>query len=133
MNISIEVFFNNLVESEILTFNNPPANFVNNGGLLYFDDDAEHFFMANLDNFIMAKIVNPAKIKMNDVFSANIKYALPDEEVELLLSSSPFYRDLLMAEDNAAPSVLILKEEDTVVRIINSNYLRSIVVSEKKQ
>jgi hypothetical protein len=132
MKNNVEINYTNYV-TDTLDFDYTPSSFTNTGGVIYFDDDNSHFFVINLEHFIRAKISYPnVKLSTTDIYSAEIKYSTEDEDVELLLSSSCFYVDIIPSESGSFPSLVVLKKSSNPVRIINSAFLKCIKVSESK-
>lgn len=98
------------------------------GGCLVVDGGKGQKLIISLDKLMVLKVKHPLPDRVPAfTYAANINYDTKEENVELLFS----YRtvDISVLEQDGYPPCVLVKEGDDVVRVINSDYLRSIKVN----
>lgn len=98
------------------------------GGFVFLDCGKGQKFVSGIDELVRIKIKYPLPDSIPNLkYSIDIKYATETENVELLFSPCEVNITVDGEEDGAA--VIIVKEGDNIIRIVNGNFLRSVRVN----
>jgi len=120
------VFVDNNTDT-MLCESKPSINVV--GGFVLLDCGKGQKLALSIDTLIYAKIKYPLPENVPDFkYSVDIHYHTDKENVELLFSPSSIGLDVV-GEDEGYTPVLVVKENDNPIRIINSEFLRSVKVN----
>ena len=99
------------------------------GGHLFLDCGKGQSLTLNVDTFVKVAIKYPLPDRIPPLkYALDIHYDTETEDVEMLFASNTVDVSLDGEEDGYDP-VLVVKDGDNIVRIINGNQLRSIKVS----
>jgi hypothetical protein len=97
-------------------------------GFVFLDCGKGQKLAANIESLVCIKISYPLPDSVPLFkYQVDIHYDTQEESVELLFSSSNYY--VATDGDDGFTPVVLVKEGDNVIRIINSEYLRSIKVN----
>ena len=96
------------------------------GGFVFIDGGAGQSLGFNIETFLKVKVKNPLPTVMPDMkYSINLNYNTETDDVELLFSPSIVYVSM-EGEDDRYDPIIVVKEGDRIVRLLNSTYLKSI-------
>jgi len=99
------------------------------GGFVFIDGGAGQSLGFNIETFLKVKVKNPLPTVMPDMkYSINLNYNTETDDVELLFSPSIVYVSM-EGEDDRYDPIIVVKEGDRIVRLLNSTYLKSIKVA----
>jgi|GEM_PF-5128637 len=98
------------------------------GGCLFVDGGKGRRLVISMEKMFKLKVKHPLPEKVPPfTYSTTLNYDGKEEGVELLFSYTSVNVSIL--EDDGYPPLVVVKHGDDVVRIVNSEYLRSVKVN----
>jgi hypothetical protein len=99
------------------------------GGYLFLDCGKGQSLTLNVDNFVKIAIKYPLPDRIPPLkYAIDIHYDTETEDVEMFFAANSVDVSI-EGEDDGYEPVLVVKESDNIIRIINGSQLRSIKVS----
>jgi hypothetical protein len=99
------------------------------GGYLFLDCGKGQSLTLNVDNFVKITIKYPLPDRIPPLkYAIDIHYDTETEDVEMFFAANSVDVSI-EGEDDGYEPVLVVKESDNIIRIINGSQLRSIKVS----
>jgi len=103
------------------------------GGLVFLDGGKGQKLAIAIDTLVYLKIKYPLPDRVPEMkYETNIHYHTETEDVELIFSPTTVNIQVDGYNDCYTPVVLV-KESDSVIRIINSSFLRNIKVVQHQE
>lgn len=123
----LTVFYTDGTSDALLCDSKPSVDVC--GGYVFLECGKGQSLTLNLETLFYVKVKHPLPDKVPDFkYAIDIHYKSEKDNIELLFSSSTIYVDCDGEGDGYMP-VIIVKEGDNMVRLINGEYLRSIKVN----
>lgn len=103
------------------------------GGIIFLDGGKGQKLVIAIDTLVYLKIKYPLPDKVPEIkYETNIHYHTETEDVEIIFSSTSVNITVDGYNDCYTPVVMV-KEGDAVIRIINSSFLRDVKVVAHQQ
>jgi len=124
----VSVAYNDKTDVEVLLCHSKPS-FNVKGGFVFLSGGQGQGLAINIDSLLKIKISPPLPDKVPPLkYSIDIHYDTETEDTELLFSPYEVSISIEGEEDDFVP-VFLVKKGDNLVRIINSEVLRSVKVN----
>ena len=127
MQYEVTVIYYDKTEDTMICTSKPDVDV--EGGFVFIDGGAGQSLGFGVETFLKVKVKYPLPTVMPDLkYSINLNYNTETEDVELLFSPTTVYVSM-DGEDDRFDPIVVVKEGDNIVRLINSAYLKSIKVA----
>lgn len=99
------------------------------GGFVFINGGQGQKIAVSIDSLYKMKISAPLPDRVPALkYCVDIHYATDTEDTEMMFSSNELYVTIEGTDSGFTP-VILIKESDTIIRIINSKLLRSVKVN----
>ena len=124
----ISVTYKNKTDQDVLLCSTKPS-FDVTGGFILINGGGGQRLAVSVNSLFKMKITPPLPDRLPPLkYSVDIHYDTDTEDTEMLFSSSEVYITTDGIEGGFTP-VILVKEADNIVRVINSSLLRSVKVN----